>query len=203
MDRQNELTYKIDLEDPDEIRAAIEVLLFSAGDPVPFDVLAAVMEIDKQTLRHVLDGMFEGGDGVLGRTGMSGIAIRHLKGCYTLCTRPQYIEYIRTLVEPHTKQGLSNAAFETLAIVAYNSPVTRARVEEIRGVNSDSAINRLIERGLIREAGRMEVPGRPILFETTQEFLKQFGELAKIEEIEGVEIEKADEADEADEDEEN
>ena len=79
------------------------------------------------------------------------------------------------MLEPHSKQGLSNAAFETLSIIAYNSPSTRAKVEEIRGVNSDSAINRLVEKGLIKEAGRMEVPGRPVLFEPTEEFLKSFG----------------------------
>jgi len=164
---ENELTYKIDKDNPAEIKAAIEVLLFAAGDPVPLEQLAAVLEMEKAALLPHLHNM--------GATNMAGIVLRELNGCYTLSTKPEYEEYIRTLLEPHSKQGLSNAAFETLSIIAYNSPATRARVEEIRGVNSDSAINRLVEKGLIREAGRMEVPGRPVLFEPTDEFLKSFG----------------------------
>ena len=176
---ENELTYKIDKNNPEEIQAAVEVLLFAAGDPVPLEQLATVLEIEQSVLRGLLTNM--------GQTSLSGIILREINGCFTLCTRPEYEEYIRTLIEPHSKQGLSNAAFETLSIVAYNSPATRARVEEIRGVNSDSSINRLLEKGLIREAGRMEVPGRPVLFEVTQEFLKSFGftsieDLPKLEE---------------------
>ena len=92
-----------------------------------------------------------------------------------MCTRPEHFEYISRLVEPRQKQALSQAAFETLAIVAYNQPVTRARIEMIRGVNSDSSIATLIERNLIREAGRLDSPGRPMLYETTEEFLRSFG----------------------------
>jgi segregation and condensation protein B len=78
-------------------------------------------------------------------------------------------------VEPRQKQALSQAAFETLSIIAYNQPVTRTRIEMIRGVNSDSAVSRLLERNLIREAGRMDTPGKPMLYETTEEFLRSFG----------------------------
>jgi segregation and condensation protein B len=78
-------------------------------------------------------------------------------------------------VEPRQKQALSQAAFETLSIVAYNQPVTRARIEAVRGVNSDSAVTRLVERNLIKEAGRLDAPGKPMLYETTEEFLRSFG----------------------------
>jgi len=177
---ENELTYKIDKNSTAEIQAAVEVLLFAAGDPVPVEQLADVLEIEKSVLLSILKD--------LGQTSMAGIVLREINGCFTLSTKPDYDEYIRTLLEPHAKQGLSNAAFETLSIIAYNAPATRARVEEIRGVNSDSAINRLVEKGLIREAGRMEVPGRPVLFEPTDEFLKSFGftsldDLPKLEEV--------------------
>ena len=104
-----------------------------------------------------------------------GILMREIDGSYQLCTRPEHFEYISRLVEPRQKQALSQAAFETLAIVAYNQPVTRARIEMIRGVNSDSSIATLIERNLIREAGRLDSPGRPMLYETTEEFLRSFG----------------------------
>lgn len=101
--------------------------------------------------------------------------MREIDGCYQLCTRPEHFEYISRLVEPRQKQALSQAAFETLAIIAYNQPVTRARIEMIRGVNSDSSIATLLERNLIKEAGRLDSPGRPMVYETTGEFLRSFG----------------------------
>ena len=92
-----------------------------------------------------------------------------------MCTRPEHYDYIKKLFEPRQNQGLSQAAYETLAIIAYNGPVTKAKIEQIRGVNSDSSITRLIERNLIKEAGRLNSPGKPILYETTEEFLRCFG----------------------------
>lgn len=92
-----------------------------------------------------------------------------------MCTRGEYQEYISRLAEPRRKQSLSGAALEVLAIVAYKQPVTRSTVEHLRGVNCDYIVNRLIERSLIEEVGRLDAPGRPILFGTTQEFLRCFG----------------------------
>lgn len=153
-----------------EIEAVVEGMLFAAGDPVPLEKLAEILEQDKKTMRLILNNM-----AASIQNSRRGILLRELDGCYQLCSRPEHYEYIRKLVEPRQKQALSQAAFETLSIVAYNQPVTRARIEAIRGVNSDSAITRLIERNLIKEAGRLDAPGKPVLYETTEEFLRSFG----------------------------
>lgn len=153
-----------------EIEAVIEGLLFSSGDPVSLEKLSEILEVDKKTMRLILSNM-----AVSLQNSKRGILLRELDGCYQLCSRPEHFEYICRLVEPRQKQTLSQAAFETLSIVAYNQPVTRARIEMIRGVNSDSAISRLVERNLIKEAGRLDSPGKPMLYETTEEFLRSFG----------------------------
>lgn len=153
-----------------DMEAVIEGMLFAAGDPVSLEKLAEILELDKKTMRLVLNNM-----AVSIQNSKRGILLRELDGSYQLCSRPEHYEYIRKLVEPRQKQALSQAAFETLSIVAYNQPVTRARIETIRGVNSDSAITRLLERNLIKEAGRLDAPGKPMLYETTEEFLRSFG----------------------------
>jgi segregation and condensation protein B len=153
-----------------EIEAVIEGLLFAAGDPLPLEKLSEIIEVDRKTTRLILNDMIASS-----QKSQRGIMLRELNGSYQLCTRFEHYDYIRKLFEPRQKQTLSQAAYETLAIVAYNQPVTRARVELLRGVNSDSAITRLVERNLIREAGRLESPGRPMLYETTEEFLRSFG----------------------------
>ncbi len=153
-----------------EIEAVIEGLLFAAGDPLPLEKMADILELDRKTTRLILSNM-----AVTLQNSKRGIMLRELGACYQLCTRPEHAEYIQRLVEPRQKQALSQAAFETLSIVAYNQPVTRAKIEMIRGVNSDSAILRLVERNLIKEAGRLDSPGKPMIYETTEEFLRSFG----------------------------
>ncbi len=153
-----------------EMEAIVEGLLFAAGDPVPVARIAEILDLDKSTAKRFLANM-----ALKLQNSQKGILMREIDGSYQLCTRPEHFEYISRLVEPRQKQALSQAAFETLAIVAYNQPVTRARIEMIRGVNSDSSIATLIERNLIREAGRLDSPGRPMLYETTEEFLRSFG----------------------------
>lgn len=153
-----------------EMEAIAEGLLFAAGDPVPVARIAEILDLDKSTAKRFLANM-----ALKLQNSQRGILMREIDGSYQLCTRPEHFEYISRLVEPRQKQALSQAAFETLAIVAYNQPVTRARIEMIRGVNSDSSIATLIERNLIREAGRLDSPGRPMLYETTEEFLRSFG----------------------------
>lgn len=153
-----------------QIEAVIEGLLFAAGDPLSLDKISEIMEIDKKTTRLILSNMI-----INFQNSRRGIMIREIDGKYQLCTRFEHYEYIKKLFEPRQKQGLSQAAFETLAIIAYNKPITKAKIEQIRGVNSDSAITRLLERNLVREAGRMDTPGKPMLYETTDEFLRSFG----------------------------
>ncbi len=153
-----------------EIEAVVEGLLFAAGDPVSLEKLSEILEIDRKSMRLLLGNMI-----MNYQTSKRGITMREIDGCYQLCTRFEHFEYIRKLMEPRQKQALSQAAFETLAIIAYNQPATRGRIEQIRGVSSDSAISRLLERNLVREAGRMDTPGKPILYEVTEEFLRSFG----------------------------
>ena len=104
-----------------------------------------------------------------------GIMIREINDCYQLYTKPEYFHYLKELMEPKQKLSLSQAAYETLAIIACNNPITKARIEQIRGVNCDSLVTKLLEYELIKEAGRMDSPGRPILYETTEKFLRSFG----------------------------
>lgn len=153
-----------------ELEVIIEAMLFAAGDPVPIETLSEVLGTDKKTIISVVENMME-------RFGEQdkGIQIREINGGYQLCSNPRYFQYVKKLFEPRQKQGLSQAALEALAIIAYNQPVTKLGVERIRGVNSDSSINSLVERNLVMEAGRMDAPGKPILYETTEEFLRCFG----------------------------
>lgn len=153
-----------------EIEAVIEGLLFAAGDILSLEKISEILEVDKKTTRLILNNMI-----INYQNSKRGIMLREINNGYQLCTRFEHHEYIKRLFEPRQKQGLSQAAFETLAIVAYNKHVTRAKIEQIRGVNSDSAITRLVERNLIKEAGRLDSPGKPMIYETTEEFLRSFG----------------------------
>jgi segregation and condensation protein B len=101
--------------------------------------------------------------------------IRKINGNYQFCTRFEHHDYIKKLFEPKTKPGLTQAAMETLAIIAYNQPITRAKIDSIRGVNCDSSIVKLLEKNLIKEGGRLDAPGKPILYDTTIHFLRSFG----------------------------
>jgi segregation and condensation protein B len=153
-----------------EIEAIIEGLLFASGDALPIEKIAEILELDKKTTRSILNNM------VLNfQNSKRGIMVREINNAYQLCTRLEHTEYLKKLFEPRQRQSLSQAAFETLAIIAYNKQITKAKIEQIRGVNSDSAITRLLERNLIKEAGRLDTPGKPMVFETTDEFLRSFG----------------------------
>ena len=152
------------------MEAVVEALLFVSGDGLHVDKLSDITGMDKKSLIMFMNEMMANY-----MTRSSGLMIREINNCYQLCTRPEHFEFIRKLGEVRQKQALSQAAYETLAITAYNQPITRAGLEKIRGVNSDSAVAKLLERNLIREAGRLDAPGRPILYETTEEFLKSFG----------------------------
>ncbi len=148
----------------------IESILFAAGESVPVERLAAIFDATREEIRADIAALSQ----YYSEHGR-GLRIIELDGAFQLCTVEENYPYIQQILEPRRKQGLSPAAMETLAIVAYNQPITRSSVEYIRGVNSDGPVNRLIERGLIEEAGRLDAPGRPILYVTTQEFLRAFG----------------------------
>lgn len=152
------------------LQGIIESVLFAAGEAVRTDKLAEIAGISVAAAKAELErlGKFYTENG-------RGFMLIEIDDGYQICTRPEYYTYIQVLAGMKRQQGLSNAAFEALSIIAYNQPITRGTVEFIRGVNSDGAVQRLVERGLVEERGRLDAPGKPILYGTTQEFLRMFG----------------------------
>lgn len=153
-----------------EIEAILEALLFTSGDILTLDKISEILGLDKKTMKNIMNSIVSSYNNL-----SRGIMIREIDGGYQLCTRPEFSGYLKKMSEHRQKQGLSQAALETLAIIAYNQPVTKAAIEKVRGVNSESAITRLLEKNLIKEAGRLDCPGKPILYESTVEFLRVFG----------------------------
>lgn len=158
-------------------KGIIEAILFSAAEPVLALDISLALNIDEETVKEILAKMqeeYERED--------SGITLLKLESSYQLCSKGAYFEYIAKLFEPKRKQELSLASLETLAVIAYNQPVTRSSIEFIRGVNSDGAVSKLVERGLIEECGRLQRPGKPLLYKTTDAFLRSFG-LSSLDEL--------------------
>ncbi|NLL06312.1 MAG: SMC-Scp complex subunit ScpB [Clostridiaceae bacterium] len=153
------------------LEGIIEGILFAAGDKISIEKICELAGIDKKAAKLVINNMIVSYNNNSSR----GITIREIGNGYQLCSKPELYDYIKAMFEPKQKSGLSQAAFETLAIIAYNRPITKAKIEQIRGVNSDSAVTKLIERNLVKEAGRLDAPGKPILYETTEEFFRSFG----------------------------
>ncbi len=152
------------------LQGIIESILFAAGEAVRADKLAELLEVDTATVREQVQELT-----AYYNQQKRGFAIIEIDGGYQICTRPEYYTYVQAMAGMKRQQGLSGAAFEALSIIAYNQPVTRGTIEFIRGVNSDGAVQRLVERGLVEERGRLDAPGKPILYGTTQEFLRMFG----------------------------
>ncbi len=152
------------------LKAALEAILFSMGESVDPETLSQALDVGEDEIREVLEELSKDYE-----SPERGIRLIKLEGRYQLATKKeQYPALIRVVRQPR-KINLSDVVMETLSIVAYKQPVTRSQVEKIRGVSCDHAINRLLEYGLICEVGRLEAPGRPILFGTTEEFLRHFG----------------------------
>ena len=150
-----------------EIEAAMEAILFAAGDPVGVERLCMSLEIDKATAEAVAQRLAD-------RYSFERRGMRLLKmdNTYQLCSAPEYADVVRKTFESRRPAKLSQPALEVLAIVAYFQPVTRAYIEDVRGVDSSYSVNMLTERGLIEPCGKLEVPGRPTLFRTTENFLR-------------------------------
>ena len=160
----------------------IEAVLFASGDPVSLEKMAEIIGHDKKTTRGIMADMI-----YKYQNSARGIMVRELDNAFQLCTKPELDEYVGKLGSIRRKQGLTPAAYETLSIIAYNQPVTRATIEKIRGVNSDGVLGKLVERNLVQEAGRDDTPGKPKLYETTEEFLRVFG-FASIKELPALEM---------------
>ncbi|NKF05358.1 segregation/condensation protein B [Clostridium gasigenes] len=152
------------------IKSVIESLLFVSGEPLSIRDLHNNLEISIKVIESVIEEMVHDYE-----EDNRGIKLISINGEYQLVSKPQNSDSIQKLLKKNKRQSLSQASLESLAIVAYKQPITRIDIDEIRGVKSDSALQRLIERELIKDIGRLEVPGRPIIFGTTEEFLRQFG----------------------------
>lgn len=161
----------------DKIKSIIEAILFSAGRIVEAKELMAILELSNEDVDSIMQNMkteFEGQN--------RGIEIIKVENGYQMCSKKEYYDYIYPIFDNRAKPSLSAAALETLSIIAYNPKITRAEIEQIRGVNSDGTIYKLLEYNLIEEVGRLDAPGRPTIYSTTKDFLKMFG-ISNIEEL--------------------
>ena len=151
-------------------KAIIEAILYSAGREVKMTELVSALELGTNEIANIIESMKEDYKNL-----NRGIEIIEIEGSYQLCTKKEYFDYIYPIFDNRAKPNLSQAALETLAIIAYNPKITRAEIEAIRGVNSDGTIYKLLEYNLIAESGKSDAPGRPMTFSTTTHFLKMFG----------------------------
>lgn len=175
------------METPNEIQeleAQIEAILFTMGEAVEAERIAAALDHDVDTVRRVARNMMD-----RYRSAERGIQIIELNDSYQMSTKQSMYESIIKIAHVPKKHVLTEVLLETLSIVAYKQPITRQEIEAIRGVSCDHAVNKLVEYGLIAEIGRLDAPGRPILFGTTEDFLRSFG-LASLEELPIVKPEK-------------
>lgn len=155
--------------DKDRYFSVIESLLFVSGEPMNIKDISSIIECSIDYTRELLKDMSQ-----IYEDNRRGIKLININNEYQFVTKPQNSDYIQKILKNNVRQSLSQAAIETLAIIAYKQPITRIDIDEIRGVKSESAIMKLVEKNMIKECGRLEVPGRPILYGTTDEFLKQF-----------------------------
>lgn len=156
--------------DIEKIKSIIEAILFAAGRQVNIKELMMALELSKDDLENVIVSMQEDY-----KNQNRGIEIIKVDDSYQLCSKKELYEYIYPILDKRSKPNLSNAALETLSIIAYNPKITRAEIESIRGVSADACIYKLLEYGLITEGGKADLPGKPMTYITTNEFLKMFG----------------------------
>ena len=167
-----------------KIESIIEAILFTMGDSVEVGRIAKVIEQDVKTTKKIIRNMmlrYEEED--------RGVRILELEESYQMCTKKELYEYLIQIAKQPKHYHLTDVVLETLSIIAYKQPVTRLEIERIRGVKSDHAVNKLIEYNLVSEVGRLDAPGRPILFGTTEEFLRRFG-VQSVDELPGITPEK-------------
>lgn len=158
------------MTDLHELECTLEAVLFAAGDSVSEGKLCAVLQVDKAQLQQAAQRLADSYD-----YDRRGIRLLHLDDRYQLASRGDYAPSVRAVLETRKPPALSSSALEVLAIVAYKQPVTKAYIEQIRGVDSAYTVGSLVDKGLIEDCGRLDVPGRPILYRTTESFLRSFG----------------------------
>lgn len=152
-----------------KLEGVIEAILFTMGDSVELGRIASAIEHDEKTTRKIIRQLMD-----KYRSEDRGIRIVELEDSYQMCTKTEMYEYLIRIASQPKRYVLTDVQLETLSIIAYKQPVTKLEIEKIRGVKSDHAVNKLVEYNLVCEAGRLDAPGRPILFGTTEEFLRRF-----------------------------
>lgn len=160
-----------------EIKAAIEAVLFASGTPVEAERIASALELDTATVKDCADELID-----KYKKEKHGIKIVRINSGYQMCSDKEYGTYVRRVMDMKKNTPLSQAAMEVLAVIAYNQPVTKAFIEQIRGVDCSGVVSSLCLKGLIEEKGRLELPGKPLLYGTTDRFLHCFG----LENLEGL-----------------
>lgn len=171
-----------------ELQATIEAILFASGEPVGIARLAEMLEVEPESIEQSAEEL-----GSVWQYERRGVRLVRLERSLQMISAPEYGDIIRRTLEERKPLPMSKAALETLALVAYYQPTTKAYIEKIRGVESGNTVNTLCEKGLLTEAGRMDVPGRPILYRTTPAFLRAFGlsslselpDLSDLDEVDG------------------
>lgn len=160
-----------------ELIAAMEAVLFSSGEPISIDRLSQVFEINSEKIEKLINSLNE-----KYASSDSGIEIIRLENTYQIATKKEYAEYIKKAFDMRRRTPLSPAALEVLAVISYNQPVTKAFIEQVRGVDCSGVVSTLVEKGLVEERGRLELPGRPLLYGTTKNFLRCFslGDLSEL-----------------------
>jgi segregation and condensation protein B len=156
--------------DRKEMESVIEGILFTFGEAVEPGRIAKALEVETKEVIEVLEDMKQ-----RYQEEKRGIRITELDGAYQMCTAPELYEYLIRIAKQPRKQVLTDVLLETLSIIAYKQPVTKSEIEKIRGVSCDHAVSKLVEYSLVTELGRLDAPGRPMLFGTTEEFLRSFG----------------------------
>ena len=153
----------------EKLQGVIEAILFTMGDSVELSKIAAAIEHDEKTTKKIIHNMMDRYEAE-----NRGVRIIELEDSFQMCTKKEAYEYLIRVAKQPKKYVLTDVLLETLSIIAYKQPVTKLEIEKIRGVKSDHAVNKLVEFGLAEEVGRMDAPGRPLLFGTTEEFLRRF-----------------------------
>ena len=153
-----------------QYKAAVEAMLFATGEPIGQDKLASVLEIEEPVVERLLYSLKDEYE-----KAERGLCLLQLEDRWQLATKKEYGEQVKNILDTRRNTPLSPAALETLTIIAYNQPVSRSFIEQVRGVDSSSSVSSLEEKGLIEEAGRLDLPGRPVSFRTTDVFLRTFG----------------------------
>lgn len=169
--------------DKEELKAVLEAVLFTMGGSVELKLLSKAVEQDERITKILMEELVSDYADKKG-----GMKIIQLESAYQMCTRPEYYGNLIKVASQPKKHVLTDVVLETLSIIAYRQPITKIEIEKIRGVKSDHAVNKLIEYNLVEERGRLNAPGRPILFGTTEEFLRSFG-IASIDELPSLEQE--------------